>query len=133
MKKFMKKLAKKADGFTLVELVIVLAILGILTGIAIPAYSGYLNKANKAADDSQIAIMNTAIGAACSLNGVTPDASGVVIELNDAETALNLFTIGGTDVMADYEALYAGNDIQLKYYEHLAVSAENMVTGEGVR
>ena len=37
------------------------------------------------------------------------------------------------DVMADYEALYAGNDIQLKYYEHLAVSAENMVTGEGVR
>ena len=36
-----------AGGFTLVELVVVIAILAILAGVAIPAYSGYVEKANK--------------------------------------------------------------------------------------
>ncbi len=37
-------------GFTLVELIVVIAILAILAGIAVPAYSGYVEKANKQAD-----------------------------------------------------------------------------------
>jgi prepilin-type N-terminal cleavage/methylation domain-containing protein len=46
----MKKFLKKKEGFTLVELIIVIAILAILAAIAIPAYSGYIKKANEAAD-----------------------------------------------------------------------------------
>ena len=43
-------LLKKNGGFTLVELIVVIAILAILAGVAVPAYSGYVEKANMQAD-----------------------------------------------------------------------------------
>lgn len=67
MKPFMR--SSKA-GFTLVELIVVIAILAILAGVAIPVYSGYIKKANEAADQQLLAAVNTAFGAACIENGV---------------------------------------------------------------
>ena len=46
------KFMNKNGGFTLVELIVVIAILAILAGVAVPAYSGYVEKANMQADIS---------------------------------------------------------------------------------
>ena len=66
----MKKFWKKTEGFTLVELVVVIAILGILAGVGTVGYSGYVKKANMAADQQLLRDLNTAFAIACIENGV---------------------------------------------------------------
>jgi prepilin-type N-terminal cleavage/methylation domain-containing protein len=46
----MKKRSKK--GFTLIEMLIVIAVIAILAAIAFPTFSAQLGKANKAVDDA---------------------------------------------------------------------------------
>ena len=52
---------KKNGGFTLVELIVVIAILAILAGVAIPAYTGYIAKAQQSADMQVLSVINTAV------------------------------------------------------------------------
>ncbi len=42
---------RKTKGFTLAELLIVIAIIGVLVAVSIPIYKGLVEKARQAADD----------------------------------------------------------------------------------
>ena len=55
------KLRRNRRGFTIVELVIVVAVIGVLAAVLIPTFVNLTNKANKAADNSLVANLNTAL------------------------------------------------------------------------
>jgi len=85
---------KTKGGFTLVELIVVIAILAILAGIAVPAYSGYIEKANAAADSVALSAVKTAVMAVCA-GGET------VTDITVTETSVHY---NGTDsaAISDY-------------------------------
>ena len=69
-KKFWTLTKRQNAGFTLVELIVVIAILAILAGVAVPAYNGYIKKAQEAKDQLLIAAVNEAFTSGCLEAGV---------------------------------------------------------------
>jgi len=93
----MKRFWKKTEGFTLVELVVVIAILGILAGVGTVGYSGYVKKANIAADEQLMSSIRNAVTLAMFEAGndfeggavkVSHGADAAVVEANDADKVL---------------------------------------------
>ena len=61
MLKKLRKMLKQQEGFTLVELMIVVVILGIISGIGIQQYGNVQKRARETANDANIKIIKSAM------------------------------------------------------------------------
>ena len=69
---------KQAQGFTLIEMMISVAIIGILAAIAIPSYTAYIAKSETAA----------------ALYEITPSRTQFEVRINDGQTSVSVADIG---------------------------------------
>lgn len=76
MLKKLRKMLKKQEGFTLVELMIVVVILGILAGIGVQQYANVQQRAKEAADEANRKVLTNATNMWLIL-GSAPTEAGV--------------------------------------------------------
>ncbi len=98
---------KKNGGFTLVELIVVIAILAILAGVAVPAYTGYIAKAEQSADMMTLGSVSTAAQGLAAAKGVTVDeitvsADGATITVTTSDDDVD---VTSAEVLALTETL----------------------------
>ena len=89
----------KKKGFTIVELVIVIAVIAVLAAVLIPTFSNLVKKANMSADQQAVRQMNTALAMA--------DATKEIEDSNDAVDALSEAGFNSEDTLVPISKGYA--------------------------
>ncbi len=105
----MKKINKK--GFTIVELVIVIAVIAILAAVLIPTFSGIIKKANQSAVQQTAAALYKEAYALDLSDGTLDGYEGAKDPANEATNKIT--TVEGKDVT--YSASQTGDTITINF------------------
>ena len=98
MRKLTTGLARRQTGFTLIELVIVIVILGILAAVAIPNISGAADDARKAKASATLGALKSAYAVVYASTKTTPTCALVAAAVPDPACSATGTTITCTGV-----------------------------------
>lgn len=124
MLKFLRDKKKDNKGFTLVELVIVVAILAILVGILAPQYTKYVEKSRRAADASNLENLVTVIKTAASDSTGAIATGTYTITIDKDGTTVTPNTNGASALDAALNE-FAGNN-----WKQTTLKSKNWAAGE---
>lgn len=106
-------MTRKQSGFTLIELMIVVAIIGILAAIAIPRYQDYVARSQMSEAISLTSGLKTAVAEIYAQNGTCPangsDGIATATDINGSYVAS--VTVGGTAPGCTIQALMKNSDV----------------------
>ena len=94
-------------GFSLVELIVVIAIMAILVGVAVPVYTGYIDRAQETVDDQYLSEVVHAAQIYAAEKGLELHSIAIAPVVDaEAGKGIELF-LSETDRVADLSGLYA--------------------------
>ncbi len=105
-------------GFTLVEMLIVVAIIAILIAIAIPVYSAQMDKAKEAVDDANARSAQSLAVADYMLNAYIGEKI-----YHFAQSGNNELTIASPSDIQPKSSKYEGKDLEVKIDDGSIISA----------
>lgn len=105
MKNSKKKLVSRA-GFTLVELVVTIAVLAILAGVGASAYGGYIDKAKEAKDLAKLANVVTAAQSAGASTTTMKPITGITVSKDGNVTFTGYDKTTDKDLYNAFNLLY---------------------------
>lgn len=98
----MNKLKLSQKGFTIVELLIVIVIIGILATIGFVAFSGAQNKANKSKAESTVSQVKSKLGEYYATNNTYPANKDAVVTFLNSDDGGNNSALATTFGNASY-------------------------------
>lgn len=116
----------KKKGFTLVELVIVIAVVAILAAVLIPTFSGIITKAEISADKQEVVIINKHLAMADKISN--SDDLYKIIEEYNKEVLVNNFAPKSAKQGNHYWFDVQNKSVVLKTYEEILNQNKKRVT-----